>query len=95
MNYRRKLQARLAECEEVIQALNEKVTYLEKSKQRLATEVEDLQLESERLKSLANQLEKKQSMFDKTVEEWSAKVDGLSVELDVSQRECRNYSTGM
>lgn len=37
---KRKLQARLAECEEVIQSLNEKVTYLEKSKQRLATEVE-------------------------------------------------------
>lgn len=90
---KRKLQARLAENEEVIQSLNEKVTYLEKSKQRLATELEDFTLEAERLKGVASALEKKQSMFDKAVEEWRSKVDSLSTELDASQRECRNYST--
>jgi chromosome segregation ATPase len=73
--------------------LNQKVQALEKSKQRLATELEDLQLEAERMKAAANTLEKKQKYFDKTVEEWKSKVDGLSVELDSSQKECRNYST--
>lgn len=38
---KRKLQARLAEAEETIESLNQKVIALEKTKQRLSTEVED------------------------------------------------------
>jgi myosin heavy chain 6/7 len=90
---KRKLQARLTEAEETIESLNQKVIALEKSKQRLATELEDMQLEVERAKSLANQMEKKAKAFDKTVAEWKAKTEDLSVELDNSQKECRNYST--
>lgn len=90
---RRKLQARLTEAEETIESLNQKVIALEKSKQRLATELEDMQLEVERAKSLANAMEKRAKAFDKTVSEWKQRVDDLAAELDNSQKECRNYST--
>jgi myosin heavy chain 6/7 len=90
---KRKLQSRLSEAEETIESLNQKVVALEKSKQRLSTELEDMQLEVERAKSLASQIEKKQKYFDKIVGEWKTKTDDLALELDVSQKECRNYST--
>ncbi|XP_031353329.1 myosin heavy chain, muscle isoform X34 [Photinus pyralis] len=90
---KRKLQARLAEAEETIEALNQKVVALEKTKQRLATEVEDLQLECDRATAIANAAEKKQKAFDKIIGEWKLKVDDLAAELDASQKECRNYST--
>lgn len=90
---KRKLQARLTEAEETIESLNQKVIALEKQKQRLATELEDMQLEVERARSLANQMEKKAKAFDKTVAEWKQRCDDFAVELDNSQKECRNYST--
>lgn len=90
---KRKLQARLAEAEETIESLNQKVIALEKTKQRLATEVEDLQIEVDRATAIANAAEKKQKAFDKIIGEWKLKVDDLAAELDASQKECRNYST--
>ncbi|XP_026681681.1 myosin heavy chain, muscle-like [Diaphorina citri] len=90
---RRKLQARLAEAEETIESLNQKVIALEKTKQRLATEVEDLQLEVDRANAIANAAEKKAKAIDKIIGEWKLKVDDLAAELDASQKECRNYST--
>ncbi len=54
------MQARLGEAEETIESLNQKVVALEKMKQRLSTELEDMQLEVERAKSLANSMEKNQ-----------------------------------
>merc|ERR1719342_1021880 len=35
----------------------------------------------------------KQKNFDKIISEWKMKVEDLSAEVDVSQKECRNYST--
>lgn len=87
------MQARLSEAEETIESLNQKVMALEKSKQRLATELEDMQLEVERAKSMASAMEKRAKAFDKTVAEWKSRVDDLAAELDNSQKECRNYST--
>jgi len=83
----------LTEAEETIESLGQKVIALEKTKQRLSTELEDMQLEVERAQTLAAQLEKKQKYFDKIVAEWKQKVDELVGELDASQKECRNYST--
>ncbi|XP_065353756.1 myosin heavy chain, muscle isoform X18 [Cloeon dipterum] len=90
---KRKLQARLAEAEETIESLNQKVVALEKTRQRLSTEVEDLTLEVDRAHLIANAAEKKQKHFDKIIGEWKLKVDDLAAELDASQKECRNYST--
>ena len=39
-----------------------------------------------------NQMEKKIRQFDKIIGDWKRKADGLSQELDHSQKECRNVS---
>ena len=36
---------------------------------------------------------KKAKQFDKLVGEWKRKVDGLAMDLDVAQKECRNASS--
>ncbi|KAF8792400.1 Myosin-3 like protein [Argiope bruennichi] len=90
---KRKLQAKLQEADETIEQLNQKCSSLEKTKTRLQGELEDMSIEVEKANSLANALEKKQKSFDKIVAEWKQRVDDLALELDASQRECRNYST--
>ncbi|GAV07913.1 hypothetical protein RvY_17692-2 [Ramazzottius varieornatus] len=90
---KRKLQAKLQEAEEHVEAANAKVLSLEKVKQRLSGELEDLAIDVERANTNANNLEKKQKAFDKTIAEWKQKCDDLAAELDASQREARNYST--
>ncbi len=60
-----KLHARLAEAEETIESLNQKVVSTEKTKHRLETELEDLQLEYERVHAAAVISEKRARNFDK------------------------------
>jgi len=90
---RQKVSARLAEAEETIDSLNQKVASTEKTKHRLETELEDLQLEYERVHAAAIITEKRGKNFDKVVGEWKAKVDDLTAEIDASQKECRNYNS--
>merc|ERR1712241_1059210 len=37
--------------------------------------------------------EKKAKQFDKVVGEWKMKVDSMTMDLDISQKECRNSSS--
>ena len=60
-----KLNARLTEAEETIDSLNQKVASTEKTKHRLETELEDLQLEYERVHAAAVISEKRGRNFDK------------------------------
>merc|ERR1712048_1089782 len=90
---RQKLNARLAEAEEAIETLNQKVASTEKTKHRLETELEDIQLEYERVHAAAIITEKRGRNFDKVIGEWKAKVDDLSAEVDASHKECRNYNS--
>jgi hypothetical protein len=62
---KQKLTARLAEAEETIESLNQKVASTEKTKHRLETELEDLQLEYERVHAAAIISEKRGRNFDK------------------------------
>ncbi len=62
---KQKLTARLAEAEETIESLNQKVASTEKTKHRLETELEDLQLEYERVHAAAIITEKRGKNFDK------------------------------
>merc|ERR1712212_1379043 len=78
---RQKVSARLAEAEETIDSLNQKVASTEKTKHRLETELEDLQLEYERVHAAAIITEKRGKNFDKVVGEWKAKVDDLTAEV--------------
>merc|ERR1711992_324606 len=88
-----KLNARLAEAEETIENLNQKVVSNEKTKNRLETELEDLQLEYGRVHAAAIITEKRGRNFDKVIGEWKAKVDDLSSEIEASHKECRNYNS--
>merc|ERR1712117_1003406 len=90
---KQKISARLAEAEETIESLNQKVASTEKTKHRLETELEDLQLEYERVHAAAIITEKRGKNFDKVVGEWKAKVEDLTAEVDASQKECRNYNS--
>ena len=60
-----KLTARLSEAEETIDSLNQKVSATEKTKHRLEGELEDLQLEYERVHASAIISEKRGRNFDK------------------------------
>lgn len=62
---RKKLAQRLQEAEEQIEAVNSKCASLEKTKQRLQSEMEDLVVDAEKSNSLAASLDKRQRNFDK------------------------------
>merc|ERR1712109_273972 len=74
-------------------SLNQKVASTEKTKHRLEAELEDIQLEYERVHAAAIITEKRGRNFDKVVGEWKAKVDDISNEVDASQKEARNYNS--
>merc|ERR1739844_670383 len=78
---RQKLSARLNEAEETIDTLNQKVASTEKTKHRLETELEDLQLEYERVHAAAIITERRGKNFDKVVGEWKAKSMTLPQKL--------------
>merc|ERR1712241_1627403 len=88
-----KLTAKIVESEEHIEALNAKVAATEKTKHRIETELEDLQMEYERTHAAAIITEKRGRSFDKVVGEWKAKAEDLAAELEASQAECRNYNS--
>ena len=64
---KQKLSARLSEAEETIDTLNQKVATTEKTKHRLEVELEDLQLEYERVHAAAIITEKRGRNFDKVI----------------------------
>ncbi|ODM97874.1 Myosin heavy chain, muscle [Orchesella cincta] len=76
---KQKLTARLQEAEETIESLNQKAVSMEKIKQRLSTQLEDMAAEADRSRTL-NIL---------------SKVNDLTAELDASRKEARNYSTDL
>uniref|UniRef100_A0A3Q2Y1M6 Myosin heavy chain, fast skeletal muscle n=1 Tax=Hippocampus comes TaxID=109280 RepID=A0A3Q2Y1M6_HIPCM len=89
----KKLAQRLQEAEESIEAVNAKCASLEKTKQRLQGEVEDLMIDVERANALAANLDKKQRNFDKVLAEWKQKFEEGQAELEGSQKEARSLST--
>lgn len=68
---------------------------MEKIKQRLSTQLEDMAAEADRSRTLVAQMEKKQTYYDKILIEWKSKVNDLTAELDASRKEARNYSTDL
>ncbi|KAM9346155.1 myosin-16-like [Symphorus nematophorus] len=90
---KRKLAVRLQEAEEAAEAAQARAASLEKVKQRLQGEVEDLTIDLERSNAAAAALDKKQRVFDKMAAEWSQKNEELQLELDNSQKESRSYMT--
>lgn len=66
-NSRTKLTARLSEAEETIESLNQRIAATEKTKHRLEVELDDLQLEYERVHAAAIISEKRGRNFDKVM----------------------------
>merc|ERR1712198_246282 len=83
---RAKLNQRVAEAEETIEALTTKVSMSEKTKARLDTDLEDMELEYERTHAAA-------VIIDKVVGEWKVKADDLTAEIEACNSEFRNYSS--
>merc|ERR1711997_685089 len=88
-----KLNARLSDAEETIDNLKQKIASTEKSKHRLETELDDLQMEYERVHAAAIITEKRGRNFDKVIGEWKQKADDFVEQIDTSQKECRNYNS--
>merc|ERR1712088_97371 len=90
-----KLQARLTEAETTIENLNGKLSQIDRAKGKLGAEIEEMTVNLDQAQILNNQMEKKARQFDKIVGEWKRKVDGLGMDLDVAQKECRNASSDL
>jgi myosin heavy chain 6/7 len=88
-----KLQARLSEGQATIDQLNAKLYQLEKAKAILQAELNDMATMLDQAQILNASMEKKAKQFDRIVGEWKGKVDGLSMDLDVAQKETRNVSS--
>merc|ERR1711931_505321 len=88
-----KISARLAEAEETIESLNSKVASTEKTKHRLEAELEDLQLEYERVHAAAIITERGAGTLTRLLVNGKQRVDDLGAEVEASQKECRNYNS--
>merc|ERR550534_1942006 len=73
--------------------MNCKLTQIEKVRTKLNVEIEEMNHNLDQAQILNNQMEKKAKHFDRIVGEWKKKVDNLTMDLDISQRDCRNASS--
>jgi len=92
---KRKFNSKLAEAESVADAASQKAASLEKARNRLQAELEDVTIECERSQSIANQAEKRGRAFDKTINEWKQKVADLQTDVDRWQSDNRNLQTDL
>merc|ERR1712198_828478 len=88
---RAKLQAKIVENEELVDVLQTKVANAEKSKGRLASDLDDISMEYERVHAAALITEKRAKNFDKVLGEWQSKASDVAAEVAASQDEGRNY----
>merc|ERR1712055_1273463 len=90
---RNKLSSKIMESEEHVDALQTKVAQPEKSKARLAADLDEISMEYERVHASAMITEKRAKNFDKVLGEWQAKAGDVAAEVEASQNEGRNYSS--
>merc|ERR1739848_303557 len=90
---RNKLQGRIVEAEENVDALNTKIANAKKSRVRIAADLDEAAMEYERLHAAALITEKRGKNFDKVLGEWQAKAADVAAEVEASQNEGRNYSS--
>jgi len=88
-----KVAGRLAEAEDTIQSLQDKIASLEKTKARAKAELDNLTSDCEHHNTNATIIEKRGRNFDKVVNEWRLKAEDLQHEITGSQTECRNFSS--
>merc|ERR1719340_413236 len=83
-----KLQARLNEAQGTIEQLNAKLGQLEKAKAKIQADIDEVAAQADQAHILNGSMEKKATQFDRVVGEWKQKVDSMSMDLDVAQKEC-------
>merc|ERR1719239_638110 len=88
-----KLTARLTEAEAAIDNLSAKLNQVEKAKGKIGSEISEMANSLDQAQVLNAAMERKAKQFDKVIGEWKGKVDRLSYDLDVSQKETRNASS--
>merc|ERR1719400_3034290 len=88
-----KLQARLSEAQGTIEQLNAKLGQVEKAKAKIQADIDEMAAQADQAHILNSSMEKKAKQFDRVVAEWKQKVDSMSMDLDVAQKECRNASS--
>merc|ERR1712183_1083909 len=92
---RMKLTARLTEAEAACDNLSAKLAQIEKAKGKIASESSDMANSLDQAQVLNAAMDRKAKQFDKVIGEWKGKVDRLSFDLDVSQKETRNASSDL
>ena len=92
---RLKLQARLSESLAVIEQLTLKLQQLEKGKAKVAADATMMAQQLDQAQILNSAMEKKAKQFDRVIADSKAKVDGLAIDLDVTQNETRNVSSDL
>merc|ERR1712061_962377 len=70
-----------------------KLAQLDKAKAKLQSEIDEMASQTDQAHILNNAMEKKAKQFDRIVAEWKRRVDGFSMDLDNSIKECRNASS--
>merc|ERR1711874_147683 len=66
---------------------------VEKAKGKIASEIAEMTSSLDQAQVLNAAMDRKAKQFDKVIGEWKGKVDRLSFDLDVSQKETRNASS--
>merc|ERR1711962_1448677 len=85
----------LAETENTINNSQSKLAHIEKSKHKIQVELDDMSVHLDQAQILQHTMEKRAKQFDKVIAEWKQKVDSLSRDLDISQKDCRNASADL
>merc|ERR1712055_79541 len=83
----------VAKAEDLEMAKMKMQARLAEAQGTLQGEIDEVALQADQAHLLNNAMEKKARQFDKVVGEWKSKVDSLSMDLDVSQKECRIASS--
>merc|ERR1711953_1483023 len=63
------------------------------AKAKIQIETDEMAAQADQAHILNSSMEKKAKQFDRVVGEWKQKVESLSLDLDVAQKECRNASS--
>merc|ERR1712198_780523 len=66
---------------------------VDKAKGKIASEISEMTSSLDQAQVLNAAMDRKAKQFDKVIGEWKGKVDRLSYDLDVSQKETRNASS--
>merc|ERR1712088_832267 len=88
-----KMQARLSEADSTADQLKAKLAQLDKSRAKLASDLEAQAQALDQAQILNIAMEKKAKQFDRIVGEWKSKVDSIGMDLDSAQKETRNASS--